>query len=130
MKLRLLLLVLGLAFALTLGPANVFAAKGVKKKGEHTHHGVVVSVGSGKVTIKTHHHHKKKKQGATKAPAKNHEKTFTTSKSTKVEIAKKGQHQPTSLGALKKGEHVTIEAKKDHADKIVIHHHHKKKKKK
>ena len=127
MKARIPLLVIGLL--LVLSAPEGFAAKGTKKTEEHRHHGVVVSVGEGKITIKTHHKKKKKKAGATAAPKKHHEETFTVNKSTKVEIAHKGQHKAASHSALHKGEHVTIEAKKHHADVIVIHKHHKKKKK-
>jgi hypothetical protein len=127
MKLRHSLLVVGLVFAFTAGASNAFAAKGVKKK-EHHHRGVVLSVGDGKITIKTHHH--KKKKAATAEASRTHEKTFTINTATRVEIDTRGEHKPATLKALHKGEHVTIASSKDHADKIAIHHHHKHKKKK
>jgi hypothetical protein len=121
------LLVVGLVCALTVGASNVHAAKGVKKKGDHHHRGVVVSVEKDSITIKTHHH--KKKKNLAVGAVKTHEKTFTIDTATKVEIDTKGEHKPATLKALHKGEHVTIASKDKHADKIDIHHHHKKKKK-
>jgi hypothetical protein len=126
MKLRQSLLVLGVIFGLSAGASNAFAAKGVKKKAEHHHKGVVVSVGDGTITIKTHHHKKKK---AAAGAARQHELSFTVNAATKVEIDHKGVHKPASLAALHKGEHVTIASKEKHADKIAIHHHKNKKKK-
>jgi hypothetical protein len=126
-NLRHSLLVVGLTFALTAGASNAFAAKGVKKKTDHHHRGVVVSVDKDSITIKVHHH-KKKKNLAVSTP-KEHEKTFRIDGATKVEIDTRGEHKPATVKALHKGEHVTIASKDKHADKIDIHHHHKKKKK-
>jgi hypothetical protein len=125
--LRQTLLVLGVIFGLSVGASSAFAAKGVKKKAEHHHKGVVVSVGDGTITIKTHHH--KKKKAATAGAPKHQELSFTINAATKVEIDSKGVHKPATLAALHKGEHVTIASKEKHADKIAIHHHKHKKKK-
>src|SRR5207253_11504250 len=50
-----------------LAASDAPAAKGVKKTGEHRHHGTVVAVdhkkGHHAITIKAQHHHKAKKKG-------------------------------------------------------------------
>jgi hypothetical protein len=127
---------------LAAGASPVFAAKGVKKNGEQKVHGVVVSVhhhdakaGSansgheGEITIKVHSH-KKKGQAAAKGGKKAGSKTerFTVGKETKFEVSSGKQHHAGSFADVKPGEHVTIEHKGHHAEKVTIHHQSSKKK--
>jgi hypothetical protein len=120
---------------LTAGVSTAQAAKGVKKNGDHWHHGVVVAVehdkgGSGSITIKTHHH-KKKKAGTTptvKGTKHKHEHKFAVSPGTKFTTVHHKVHKPASFSAVHKGEHVHILSKGHVAEKVAIHHHHHKKK--
>ncbi len=143
------LLVLGLAAALSAGPANAPAGKGAKKaapanalagqgakqKGHHTVHGLVMDAvkdkdkDEGSITVKVHH--KKKKADA--APTQEMEKKFQVGKETKFEIVtgKKGQrqHKPATFADVHKGEHVVIVPKAGNpqiAEKVAIIAHKKK----
>ena len=127
--------IVGLAASLTAGVSTTQAAKGVKKKGDHMHHGVVVAVehgsGGGSITIKTHHHKKKKAVGtatAAKGTKHKHEHKFHVSPGTQFSTVAGKTHKPTSFSAVHKGEHVAILAKGHVAEKVAIHHHHHKKK--
>lgn len=131
------ILLVGVLATLTAGVSTAQAAKGVKKKGEHRVHGIVVGVdhdkNGGSITVKTHHHKKKKKTATTtvgQKPKGKHEHKFHVSKGTHFSVGH-GKHQkPASFGAVHKGEHVVILAKGHNAEKVTIHHHHKKKGKK
>jgi hypothetical protein len=77
MKMRTLLVVLGLVVGLLAGGASsAHAGKGVKKKGAQTISGTVVHVAHGnqkgakhhEITIKAHHHKKKVQSNTTPAP--------------------------------------------------------------
>jgi len=81
MKMRNLFLVLGLVFGLlAAGASSAHAAKGVKKKGEHTIKGTVVHIATStkkgvnhaEITVKVHHHKKKVQTNTTpNVPATN-----------------------------------------------------------
>jgi hypothetical protein len=122
---------------LALGASPALAAKGVKKSGEHKVHGIVESVhhdakaaagGSGgqegEITVKVRNN-KKKGQAAAKGSKKAGAKTerFTVGKETKFEATNGKQHHAVTFAAVKPGEHVVIEAKGHHAEKVTIHHH-------
>jgi hypothetical protein len=127
-------LVMGLV---AVGASPAFAAKGVKKNGEQKVHGIVVEVhhdakaGSGnsaghegEIAIKVHT--KKGKSGGKNAASKT--ERFTVGKETKFEAITGKQHQAATFADVKPGEHVVIEHKGQHADKVTIHHHSAKKK--
>jgi hypothetical protein len=127
---------------LAAGASPALAAKGVKKNGEQKVHGVVVSVhhhdakaggansgNEGEITIKVHSH-KKKGQAAAKGGKKAGSKTerFTVGKETRFEVTNGKQHHAATFADVKPGEHVVIEHKGHHAEKVTIHHHSAKKK--
>jgi hypothetical protein len=132
-------LVVGLGLALTLGVSSAEAAKGTKKKGEQKIHGKVLAVhhhkgGGGSITVKVHHHKKKTGQStaakaAPKAPAagsQHHGKTFHIGKHTHIEAVQGKLHQTVGFAALHAGEHVTVLAKGQNAEKVDIHVPHQK----
>ena len=135
---RTMLMVGGLVMGLVaVGASPAFAAKGVKKNGEQKVHGIVVEVrhdakaGSGnsgghegEITIKVHT--KKGKSGGKNAASKT--ERFTVSKETKFESTNGKQHHAATFADVKPGEHVAIEHKGHHADKVTIQHHNAKKK--
>lgn len=127
--------VVGLTALLMAGVSTAQAAKGVKKKGDHAVHGVVVAVdhdkNGGSITVKTHHHKKKKKSATTAVGQKSkgkHEHKFHVSPGTKFTVGHGKTQKPASFSAVHKGEHVVILAKGHNAEKVAIHHHHHKKK--
>jgi len=97
------------------------AAKGAGK--EKKVHGKITAVSETSITISVH----KGKKSAANAQV-SEEKTFEIGKHTKVYKESKNGKEPSSISALKAGDHVVIEAHGRHANVIVIHQHHKKKK--
>ena len=99
------------------------AAKGVKKKATHKHHGVVVSVNSAKGTmvVKTHHHKKKTAGQPAQAKGKSHDVTFHLSAKTHVSISGKGKGKQANIGAIHAGQHVMVVASHHQALEVHIH---------
>jgi hypothetical protein len=99
------------------------AAKGIKKNQEHHFRGTIASVHNGKkgapgtVTIHVTHYKHKKGTDALVKVGSNH--VLTLDRHTHVHTA---AHVPVSHMALHHGEHVTVAAHNQHADRIVIHH--------
>jgi hypothetical protein len=124
---------LAVAVALSAGAGNAQAGKGVKKNGQHELRGVVVAVqggkGGGSFTIKTHA--KKGGKGganAAKAGGKGgkankggNTKTINFGAQTKFELVHNKQGRPASAAALRPGEHVSVKAGGNTAERVVIH---------
>jgi hypothetical protein len=115
--------ILALAVALIVGTTPVQAGKGLKKNGEHHHHGTVIGVEKkgeeAVIEIKLHHH--KKKKGVEKTKTKTAK--FTATVTTKFELVHGKERLAASLSHVRIGEHVSIAAKKHHADVVAIHKH-------
>jgi hypothetical protein len=106
-------------FAVCTAPAP--AAKGVKKTGIHQVSGKVVAVNHGKkghgtVTIQVMHHRQKKGAAVRRQPVTT--QTFTVGHTTHIHTAANVRR---GLASLHAGEHVTIMAHRQHADRITIH---------
>jgi len=124
---------LGVVLAWAAAVPSAQAAKGVKKKGEHAHHGTVVAIhnnakkGQHTFTIKVHHHHKKKAltaaPAATPTTAHHHHKhlTFQVAGATQFEARRGKDHVAASPASLHKRERVTVLAHGHMADKVTIH---------
>lgn len=117
--------VLGAITLLVVCAAPARAAKGVKKNGQQHLSGKVVAVNHGKkghgtITITVHHHKQRKTVAARRQTGQT--RTFTVSHTTYVQGAGSGRR---GLAALRAGEHVTIAAHNQHADRITVQHHHR-----
>ena len=101
------------------------AAKGVKKTGEQHLSGKIVAVhhgkkGHGTITVQVTNHKQKKTVAAPRQIV--HTRTFTVTHATRIHGAANGRQGFTALRA---GEHVTIAAHHQHADRITIQHPHR-----
>ena len=127
MKLQRLLIVLGVVFGLTAGASQAQAGKGVKKTGEHHHHGIVVAVDQDKnlIEVKTSHKSKNKTTGEVTTTSQIIKLDVTAN--SKFFIAQNDMKSPATFARVQKGEHVSFSSHNHQVDSLVIHHKNKKK---
>jgi hypothetical protein len=126
-KLPFRLVVLGLAFVLTVEDSTAEAAKGVKKTGLYTVYGRVMRVqrgnGSGRFLVTTAYHHKKAAAAANLAggaAARPRERVFLVGPATQFIAVRGPTSIPASFASLRQGERVRVRAQGQQAAIVQI----------
>ncbi len=113
--------VLACLAVLLLAAAPAPAARVVRKTTEHTYHGTVIGVhrkgNTEHLTISSSHRHRSRT--GIRSTTRHRHHTFTVSQRTQV-VSPRG---PVGMRALHRGEHVTVQAHGNHADRVTVAHH-------